>query len=92
VAVLLYAQPTHAIGLNDVCDALRLRSDPLSALRGATPPNRNNLLHANKHRDASLAEKLFWSVLDHLKRRCFFAFPLFAPVNKRVFTDSLQQA
>ena len=67
VVALLYAQLTHAIGLNDVCDALRLHSGPLSALRGATPPTRNNLSHANKHRDASLAEQLFWSVLKHLK-------------------------
>jgi hypothetical protein len=67
VVSLLYAQLTHAIGLNDVCDALRLHSGPLSALRGATPPTRNNLSHANKERDASLAEQLFWSVLDHLK-------------------------
>lgn len=67
VVALLYAQLTHAIGLNDVCDALRLHSGPLSALRGATAPTRNNLSHANKHRDASLAEQLFWSVLAHLK-------------------------
>lgn len=67
VVALLFAQLTHAIGLNDVCDALRLHSGPLSSLRGATPPSRNNLSHANKHRDASLAEQLFWSVLDHLK-------------------------
>jgi len=68
VVSLIYAQVTHAIGLNDVCDGLRLHSGPLSALRGATPPSRNNLSHANKHRDASMAEKLFWSVLDHLQR------------------------
>ena len=67
IVALLFAQLTHAIGLNDVCDALALHSGPLSALRGATPPSRNNLSHANKHRDASLAEQLFWSVLDHLK-------------------------
>lgn len=62
----IYAQVTHAIGLNDVCDGLRLNSGPLSAIRGATPPSRNNLSHANKHRDAALAEKLFWAQMDHL--------------------------
>ena len=67
VVALLYAQLTHAIGLNDVCDALRLHSGPLSALRGATAPTRNNLSHANKQRDASLAEQLFWAVLAHLQ-------------------------
>ncbi len=67
VVSLIFAQISHAIGLNDVCDALRLHSGPLSALRGATPPSRNNLSHANQHRDASLAEKLFWKVLAHLQ-------------------------
>jgi hypothetical protein len=64
---LLYAQLTHAIGLNDVCDALRLHSGMLVSLRAATPPSRNNLSHANKERDASLAEKSFWAVLAHLQ-------------------------
>ena len=65
---MLFAQLTHAIGLNDVCDALRLHSGPLSALRGASAPSRNNLSHANKRRDAALAERLFWAVLDHLQK------------------------
>src|SRR6266511_5872240 len=63
---LCYAQVTHSIGLNDVCDALQLNSGPLSAIRGATPPTRNNLSHANKVRDPVLAEKLFWAVYEHL--------------------------
>lgn len=67
VVALLFAQLTHAIGLNDVCDALRLHSGPLPALRAATAPMPNNLSHANGQRDASLTEKLSWSVLDHLK-------------------------
>jgi Transposase DDE domain/Domain of unknown function (DUF4372) len=67
VVCLLYAQLTHALSLNDVCDALRLHSGPLSALRGATPPSRNNLSHASKHRDAAMAEQLFWQVLEHLQ-------------------------
>jgi hypothetical protein len=45
---MVFAQLTHAIGLNDVCDALQMHSRLLSALRGATPPSRNNLSHANK--------------------------------------------
>jgi hypothetical protein len=68
VVSMLFAQLTHAVGLNDVCDALRLYSGPLSALRGATAPSRNNLSHANKRRDAALAERLFWSVLEHLQK------------------------
>jgi hypothetical protein len=63
---LLYAQLAHSIGLNDVCDALALQSGPLSSLRGATPPNRNTLSHANKVRPAAMAEELFWAVFEHL--------------------------
>jgi hypothetical protein len=69
VVALLYAQLTHSIGLNDVCDALGLHAGPLSSLRGATPPNRNTLSHANKVRPAAMAEQLFWAVLEHLGRR-----------------------
>src|ERR1700691_4020832 len=58
VVALLYAQLTHSIGLNDVCDALRLHVGPLSSLRQATPPTRNNLSHANRVRPAEMAEKL----------------------------------
>jgi len=66
LVALMYAQLTHSIGLNDVCDALGLHSGPLSSLRGATPPNRNTLSHANKVRPAEMAEQLFWTVLEHL--------------------------
>jgi hypothetical protein len=66
VVTLGYAQLAHSIGLNDVCDALQLNSGPLSAIRGATPPTRNNLSHANKVRDALLAEALFWEELKYL--------------------------
>jgi hypothetical protein len=67
VVSLLFAQCTHAVGLNDVCDALRLHSGPLSAIRGATPPSRNGLSTANRERPAALAEQLFWQTLEHLK-------------------------
>ena len=66
VVSLCYAQLTHSIGLNDVCDALQLNSGPLSAIRGATPPCRNTLSHANKVRTAEMAEQLFWAVYKYL--------------------------
>jgi hypothetical protein len=66
VLALLFAQLTHCIGLNDVCDALGLHSGPLSSIRGASPPSRNNLSHCNKGRPALMAEKLFWAVFEHL--------------------------
>jgi hypothetical protein len=67
VVSLLFAQLTHALGLNDVCDALRLHSGPLSAIRGATPPSKNALSHANRQRDPKMAEALFWEMQAHLQ-------------------------
>lgn len=63
---MLFAQLTHALGLNDVCDALGLHSGPLSSIRGAVAPSRNGLSHANKVRPAAMAEQLFWRMFDHL--------------------------
>ena len=69
VVALLEAQLSHSISLNDVCDGLQLRSGPLSAIRGATPPSRNGFSHANRPRPPEMAEQLFWSVLEHLKQQ-----------------------
>ena len=70
VVALLYAQLNHALSLNDVCDGLALMRTPLRALRGATPPARNTLSHANKVRDPAMAEQVFWEVLEHLQTSC----------------------
>ena len=56
---LLYAQLSHALSLNDVCDGLRAWATPLRAMRGATAPARNTLSHANRTRDCAMAERLF---------------------------------
>src|SRR6266496_908350 len=61
-----YAQLTHSIGLNDVCDSLQLHSGPLASVRGATPPSRNGFSNANRERPAEMAEQLFWALLEHL--------------------------
>lgn len=66
---LVHAQLTHCIGLNDLCDSLQLHSGPLSTIRGATPPSRNGLSHANRERPAEMAELLFWRELEHLKQQ-----------------------
>ena len=47
VEAMLFAQLTHSIGLTDLCDSLSLHRGPLSAIRGAKPPKRNMLSHAN---------------------------------------------
>lgn len=67
VVSLIYAKVTHCFGLNDVCDALGLHSGPLSSIRGASPPMRNTLSHANRKRPAVIAEDLFWGTLQHLR-------------------------
>jgi len=69
VVSLVFAKLTHSFGLNDVCDALELHSGPLSSLRGATPPKRNTLSHANRERPAEIAEGLFWGTLEHLRNQ-----------------------
>ena len=75
VVSLLYAQLPHAIGLNDVCDSLRLFGGWLSRIRGATPPKRNTLSNANRKRSASrtLIPELSFSTmttnLSHGERR-----------------------
>lgn len=69
LAAMLFAQLSHAMGLNDVCDWLRLKAAALARF-GVTPPSRNALSHANKERDALFIEKLFWSVLGHCQHAC----------------------
>src|SRR6056297_521416 len=77
LAAMLFAQLSHAIGLNDVCDWLRLKSAALARF-GVTPPSRNALSHANKLRAAEFAERLFWATLGHLQQ----ASPSFATGKK----------
>ena len=69
VVSLGYAQLTHSIGLNDLCDSLQLHSGPLASIRGATPPSRNGLSNANRERPAEMGEELFWQMLTHLKEQ-----------------------
>src|SRR5207247_9793810 len=57
-----YAQLTHSIGLNDVCDSLQLHSGPLAGIRGASAPSRNGPSNANRERPAELAGLLSWPV------------------------------
>jgi len=69
VVSLIYAQLTHSIGLNDVCDSLQLHAGPLSQVRGAAPPSRNGLSYANQQRSPEMAEKLFWRMMDCLQEQ-----------------------
>ncbi len=67
VVSLLFAQIAHSLSLNDVVDSLRNHSSALFTMRRATAPSRNGLSHANKVRNADMAEVLFWRVLEHCK-------------------------
>jgi hypothetical protein len=67
VVSLVFAQVAHSLSLNDVADTLSAHCGVLSTIRNATPPSRNNLSHANKVRDAAMAEELFWAVMKHLR-------------------------
>jgi len=70
LTALLYAQLAHAMSLHDVCDALKHHAPKLSRIRGATPPAKNTFSHANRGRDAVVAEQLFWEILNHLTDCC----------------------
>ena len=64
---MMYLQLTRSISLNDLCDGLNLNRAELETIRGARPPSRNGLSHANKNRDAGFAERVFWEVMAHLQ-------------------------
>lgn len=66
VTAMMFAQMTSAIGLNDVCDWLRMKEHVLDR-HGLSAPSRNGLSHANKVRDAAFMERLFWEQLEHLR-------------------------
>jgi hypothetical protein len=63
---LLFAQFTHALSLNDVCDALKNHAAKLLRIRRAAAPSKNAFSHANRQRDGEMAQALFWRILEHL--------------------------
>lgn len=79
VVSMLYAQLSHALSLNDICDCLHFHAGYLEQIRCCVPPSRNGLAHANATRDARMAEELFWAVLDDLKAR----YPEFLKTSRR---------
>lgn len=63
---LAWSQFGRSASLNDVCDTLFNHQKLLASVRGATPPSKNGLSHANKIRTADMAEALFWKIFAHL--------------------------
>jgi len=68
VVAMLHVHLAHSLSLNDVADTLRNHAGTLATIRGATPPSRNGLSHANRVRDPQMAEDLFWRVLSHIQK------------------------
>lgn len=75
VIAMIFAQLSHALSLNDICDSLRFHKGYLSQIRDCVPPSRNGLAHANATRDAGLAEELFWEVLGDIKEKYPHSYP-----------------
>jgi len=67
VLSLMYAQLSHAMSLNDICDAIGNHSGAFKDIRDASPPSRNGLSHANRNRNPEMAEDLFRSVFSKMK-------------------------
>ena len=67
VQALIYGHTSHALSLNEICDALSVHRSEFMRVRGATPPARNTFSHANRTRDPSMAEALYWQMLAHLQ-------------------------
>jgi hypothetical protein len=70
LVALLFAQFTHALSLNDVCDALKNHAGKLIRIREASPPSKNGLSNANRERDGDMAQTLFWEILNHFTALC----------------------
>jgi len=66
---MVFAQMAHSLSLNDICDTLGHHSGMLTTIRRAVAPSRNGLSYANRHRDANMAEALFWRTLNVLQAR-----------------------
>jgi hypothetical protein len=80
VTAQMFTQVSHALSLNDVCDTLHNHDGVLTTIRRAAAPSRNGFSHANRTRNANMAEALFWETLKDLQGR----FPQFGMGRKYV--------
>jgi len=70
VVALMYGQIAGCDSLNGIVDAARVHEGEWRNIRGAEPPKRSTFSNANRHRDADMAERLYWEVFDHLTDVC----------------------
>ena len=57
VVAMIFAQLSHALSLNDICDCLRFHKGYLAQIRDCVPPSRNGLAHANATRDGIIPHR-----------------------------------
>jgi hypothetical protein len=67
VLSLIYGHASHALSLNEICDALAVHEAEFLRVRGATSPARNTFSNANRTRDPAVGEALYWQMLKHLQ-------------------------
>ncbi len=70
VQALLFGHASHALSLNDICDALAVHEAEFGRIRGASAPARNTFSNANRTREPAMAEALYWQMLEHLQSIC----------------------
>ena len=64
---LLLGQLMGAFSLNEICDAMAAHCKKLFRVRRLLPARRNTFSNANRTRDPSVAEQLFWEMYAHLR-------------------------
>ena len=65
---LMLGQLCGAFSLNEICDAEEVHRKKLLRIRGMLPPRRNTFSNANRTRDPTVAEALFWRMRERLER------------------------
>ena len=64
--MLMLGHLSRALCLTEICDDADLNKRKLSLVRDSTPGRRNTFSHANRTRDASVAEEAYWETARHL--------------------------
>ena len=64
VVALMYGQLAGCDSLNGIVDAARVHEGEWRNIRGAQPPKRNTFSNANRHREAAMAERLYWEAFS----------------------------
>lgn len=66
--LLMLGQFLHAFSLNEIVDISHVHKTELSRVRGISPPKLNTFSNANRTRDPSVPESVYWRLRDELSR------------------------